>query len=260
MAHRDALLDPATARVTLVTALAWRAVAEIVRRRHATHGFTLVQLHPGISARGLLRLQLQPKSGGRPPFAIDFHLGGPSGTWMASTGAEGRFLDLLDPEPASVIDRIENAVGLPRCRGALPPSSVATLSVRVVAGLMESLVFGRHGWRATLGAWSAHDGDVAADWAVPMGVGSEPVDPADGLGRQARERLSRVVLIHRSVNDGPVAHLSNLQERALIVDIETGRIASVAEERVEPLGDVVQMREAADGSMGRLLAELVARL
>jgi hypothetical protein len=152
MIDRSSLWDPSSARVTLVTALAWRAIAEIVRRRHATHAFHLVQIHPGMSARGLLQLQLDPKSSGESLPAIDFNLGGPSGTWSTGSGAQGCFLDLLNPDPASVIDHIEGAVGLPRWGGALPVSSVAVLSVRVIAALVESRVFEPNGWRTTLGA------------------------------------------------------------------------------------------------------------
>ena len=254
------LLDPAFARVTLVTALAWRAIAEIVRRRHATHAFHLLQIHPGISARGLLRLQLDPTSSGEPLPAIDFNLGGPSGTWSTGTGAQGSFLDLLNPEPASVIDHIEAAVGLPRWGGTLPAASVAALAVRVVAGLAESRVFDQHNWRTTLGVYGCHGGDVAADWAGALGVRSSPPDPDGNLARDARERLSRLVLIHRSVDEFPVAKLSGLQGRALIVDIANGRIASVEGDGVDLLGDLLQMRAEAGGSMPRLLARLVTGL
>ncbi|NLA67959.1 MAG: hypothetical protein GX856_06910 [Gammaproteobacteria bacterium] len=253
-------MDPSGARVTLVTALAWRAIAEIVRRRHATHAFNVLQIHPGISARGLLQLQLHATSRGESLPAIDFSLGGPSGMWSAGSSPQGCFLDLLNPEPASVIDHIEEAVGLPRWRGALPATSVAALSVRVVAGLLESRVFDQHGWRSTLGTYGCHGGDVVADWAGLMGVNPSPPDPDGNLHRDARERLSRLVLIHRSADELPVAKLSGLQGRALIVDIATGRIARVEGGGVEPLGDLLQMRAAAGGSMARLLARLVTGL
>ncbi len=257
MADRNPLVDPVRARVTLVAALAWRAIAEIVRRRHATHAFDLLQSHPGASARGLLQLQLHATSGGEPLPAIDFNLGGPSGTWSTGTGAQGCFLDLLKPEPASVIDRIEDALELPRWRDVLPASSAAALSVRIIAGLIESRVFDQHVWRTTLGAYGGHGGDVAADWAERMGVKFRPPGPHGSLGRDARERLSRLVLIHRSADELPVARLCDLQGRALIVEISTGRIASVEGGGVKLLGDLSQMRAAEGGSVARLLARLV---
>ena len=251
-------MDPAAARLTIVTALAWRAIAEIVRRRHVTHAFKLLQIHPGTSVRGLLGLQLHSRSGGEALPSIDFNLGGPSGTWKTSLGADGCFLGLLNPEPWMVIDRLEEAVGLPRVHGGLPPSSTEALAVRVVAGLVESRVFDRQGWRTTLGVHGCHAGDVVADWVGPMGVRFDPPDAHDSLAAEAHERLSRLVLIHRTADECPVATLSGLQGRALLVDVATGRIASADPGGVTLLGDLRQMHGAAGGSMARLLAKLAA--
>jgi len=255
---QNPVLDPASARVTLVTALAWRAIAEIVRRRHVTHAFKLLQIHPGSSVRGLLELQLHSRSGGEALPSIDFNLGGPSGTWKTSSGAHGCFLGLLGPEPRTVIDRIEDAVGLPRVHGAVPASSTEALSVRVVAGLVESRVFDRHGWRTTLGVHGCHAGDVAADWTVPMGVRFDPPDAYGSLAAEAYERLSRLVLIHRTADECPVVTLSELQGRALLVDITTGRIAGAGPDGLELRGDLRRMRGAVGGSMTRMLAKLVS--
>ncbi|MEN1927661.1 hypothetical protein WCE37_01430 [Luteimonas sp. MJ250] len=252
------MLDPAKSRVTLVTALAWRAIVEIVRRRHATHAFKLRQVHPGISIRGLLELQLHCTSTGRALPAIDFNLGGPSGTWSTGSGAQGSFLALLEPEPGSVIDRIEAATGLPPFRGMLPASSTEGLSVRVVAGLAEGRVFDRQGWRTTLGAYGAHNGDAAADWAVPMGVEFDAPGPGRDLTPDAHDRLSRLVLIHRAADECPVANLSDLEGRGLLVDIATGRIASAERDGVNVIGNLRRMHSAVGGSMERLLAQLAA--
>lgn len=251
-------LRPGQARVTLVTALAWRAIAEIVRRRHATHTFKLRQNHPGSSIRGLLELQLHCTSTGRTLPAIDLNLGGPSGTWNTGAGAQGSFLALLEPDPGTVIDRIEEATGLPPFRGMLPASSTGALAVRVVAGLAESRVFDRHGWRTTLGAHGTHNGDVAADWAAPMGVVFDAAGPDRELTPEARDRLSRLVLIHRAADECPVTTLSGLEGRGLLVDIATGRIASAECGGVTFLGDLRRMHGATGGSIERMLAQLVA--
>lgn len=251
-------LAPSKARVTLVTALAWRAIAEIVRRHHSTHVFKLRQTHPGISIRGLLELQLHCTSTGRALPAIDFNLGGPSGTWGTGAGALRSFLALLEPEPGTVIDRIEEAMGLPPFRGMLPASSTEALAVRVVAGLAESRVFDRHGWRTTLGAYGVHNNDVAADWAVPMGVEFDAPGSDRDLTPDAHDRLSRLVLIHRAADECPVSKLSDLEGRGLLVDIATGRIARAERGGVKLLGDLRRMHGATGGSSGRLLAQLVA--
>jgi len=68
-------------RITVLATLAWRAMTEIVRRRHVTHGFDLLQVHPGISIAGLIELHLRPRDGDQ-PLRITFNLGGPyPGTW-----------------------------------------------------------------------------------------------------------------------------------------------------------------------------------
>ena len=41
-------------RITLLAALAWRAMTEIVRRRHRDYRFELLQVHPSISMAGLI--------------------------------------------------------------------------------------------------------------------------------------------------------------------------------------------------------------
>lgn len=258
MSGRDAQPDLAGARMTLATALAWRAITEIVRRRHPTHASRLLQIHPGSSARGLLQLQLHSKSTGEALPAINFNLGGPPGTWDLGPDGCGSLFALLGPEPGVVIDVIEEAAGLPRFNGTLQASSTEALSLRVVAGLVESRVFDRHAWRTTLGAYGCHAGDVAAEWAAPMGIRFDPPDACGGLAEDALERLSRLVLVHRTADDCPVTSLSGLQGRALLVDLATGRIASAEQGGVALLGDLRQMRRAADGSMQRLLARLVA--
>src|SRR5690606_40601253 len=94
-------------RITAVAALAWRAMTEIVRRRHPGHHFDLLQLHPGISTAGLIRLGLQPRDGGQ-PLRVDFHLGGPDpGSWQTPDGIGGPLLALLGREPVAAIDAIE---------------------------------------------------------------------------------------------------------------------------------------------------------
>lgn len=250
-------LNPASARVTLVTALAWRAIAEIVRRRHVTLGFHLRQIHPGTSIRGLLELRLHYRSTGRALPAIDFNLGGPSGTWKAGAGGQGSLLALLEPEPGSEIDRIEDAVGLPPFRGTLPASSTEALAVRIVAGLVETRVFDRDGWRTTLGAHGTCNGDLAADWLVPMGVGFEAAGADRELAPDDHDRLSRLVLVHRAADECPVITLSGLDGRGVLVDTASGRIAVADRGGVRPLGDLRTLHGAAGGSMARLLGRLL---
>jgi hypothetical protein len=209
------------ARVTLPCALAWRAMTELVRRHHAGRDIALEQVHPGSSTRGAYVLWLRGAEQDSQPIQIAFNLGGPSGTWSAGQPEVGGELsDLLLPDPARAIDRIEQALGLPAAPKPVPPSSQSVLGMRLVASLLEGLVFHREPWRATLGAHGHNGGTHIADWVRHLGLNGPRPDP----DRETLDRLGDQVLLHRCPDDTPVMHQDALQGTALLMDLRSGVI------------------------------------
>ena len=209
-------------RITVPAALAWRAMTEIVRRRHPGHHFDLLQLHPGISTAGLIRLGLQPRDGGL-PLRIDFHLGGPDpGSWQTPDGIGGPLLALLGREPVAAIDAIERAAGLPPWPGhTLPPSSPGVRAMRRLTAELESRVFQPRPWRTTAAfvGWSE---DLVCDWHRHF---TAPVVP-DACGQvrpEDRQRLSQLILLHEAPDEGCVLHQADLRGEGLVVDLGTGK-------------------------------------
>jgi hypothetical protein len=62
-------------RWSVVSASAWRLVAELVRRHDAQHDLRVAHLHPGMSSWGLLRLQ-EGWGWDTERSALSIHLGG----------------------------------------------------------------------------------------------------------------------------------------------------------------------------------------
>lgn len=241
------------ARVTLPCALAWRAMTELVRRHHAGRDLALEQFHPGMSARGAFGLWLEGGQPGSSPIRISFNLSGPSGAWSAGPPeVHGELSDLLLPDPARAIDRIEQAVGLPAAPKPVPPSNQTVLGMRVVAGLLESLVFDRHSWRVTLGAHD-HDGNThAADWVRHLGLEGLRSNP----DRDTLTRLGDCVLLHRTLDDAPVMNQGGLEGAALLIDLRSGvigRLDAAGWHKTHQLG-------ISTGFSGRALRLLVSKL
>ena len=120
-----------SSRVTLVSALTWRAIAELARRHGQRYEVRLVQFQPGNSMSGVIGLALREPATSRTITSVDFNLGGPSGTYTLQQG-EGRvsLAELLGEAPARVIDAIERDVGLPHLEEALPPSTPRSIALR----------------------------------------------------------------------------------------------------------------------------------
>lgn len=156
------MLDFNLARLTLVSALAWRAVAELFRRHRAHHELTVHQDHPGASVRGRLLVTVGSETAGRAP-CLALNLGGGiAGTWQIirrfdaigtsdASSAQDFAAGLLGARPTSIIDEIERAWGLPSRTGVLPPGDASTLTTRVIAALLERRVADIHAWRTTAG-------------------------------------------------------------------------------------------------------------
>jgi hypothetical protein len=114
------VLDFKGARITLVSALAWRVVAELFRRYQERYDLRVSQVHPGISVRGALYLTAGSAASQNPP-TLSLDLGGPSGTYAVlrridgnATGAAGSSSGpfagpMLSQDPSRVIDEIAEA-------------------------------------------------------------------------------------------------------------------------------------------------------
>lgn len=218
-------------RITLPAALAWRAMTEIVRRRHVDYRFDLLQVHPGISMGGLIQLRLQRRKGGRET-QVDFHLGGSRcGCWETPEGSGGALLSLLGRDPAASIDAIERGAGLPAWSGKkLPPSSAGVRAMRRVAAELEGAVFRPRPWRTTAALVGGSE-DAVCDWHQHL---IPPVQSGQwgAVAAGDRQRLSQLILVHEAPDEACVTRQASLPGEGLVVDIGTGKVARMTATRV----------------------------
>lgn len=222
-----------SSRITLVTALAWRAMTELVRRHHISHAFGLRQIHPGASMRGLLALVIESRSRGLQS-TLRFHLGGgESGKWEVEAGASGNVADLLADDPSQRIDEMQRAAGLPAQEGRVPASSDAVMAMRMIATMLERKVFEPVPWRITLGliGWSP---DIVSDWHRHF-IGRVQQDSWGGVSDKDAERLFQLVLLHEAHDEAPAHSQENIKGSALAVDLATGIAVRMTATEVEPL-------------------------
>lgn len=215
--------QPGELRITLLAALAWRAMAEIVRRRHVDSRFDVLQIHPGISMAGLIELHLHAHDG-RHDVRLCFNLGGPCpGTWQTTDGNGGHLLHLLGPNPVDVIDAIERSAGLPAWPGhRLPPSTPGVRAMRRIAAELEGKVFQPVPWRTTA-AFVGGSPDIVCDWHQHFTAAVEP-DEWGSIGIEDRTRLSQLVLIHAAPGGACVDTRASLEGEGLLVDLATGDV------------------------------------
>lgn len=243
-------------RINILSALAWRTIAEIARHQHVAHALEIEQYHPGISQHGALRLRLLARGGREPVATFDFELGGPApGT--VRVHARGRdatwtTLELLEDDPAPRLHRLQGLAGLACASGSLPPSSDRVLALRLIAGLLERKAFAPRRWRTTCGAWS-HDGAYgAAEWArqwLP-----EAVPEANRLDRGTARRLSELVLVHPlGCDDAPLVDASALNGPAAGFDLRTGEIGRMTKDKWKPIGAVRELHGKCRGAMGEMV-------
>lgn len=250
-------VDLSSARVTLVSALVWRAIAELSRRHAGRYQFRLVQFHPGASVRGVIRMELFEPSSQRPATWAEFNLGGPSGTYSVASG-EGRttLAALLGERPSAAIDVIEADLMLPPQTGALRPSSRQAISLRLLASLLERRVFDTTPWRASLAIWDWNGGSRVEPWHSRV-LGQDLSTPE---GRELtsvdRARLSDLVLLHANApGDGDDAK-AFAEMPALAVDLATGQLTVLTTQGERPLGEGRALYRVHGRSM-RALADAV---
>lgn len=262
-----------SARITLVFALAWRVVAELSRRYQHQYDIRVLEAHPGISIRGALHVTIGPLGDqDRPCLALN--IGGESGTYDILRPVGGRLRDprespsmpfagpMLSHDPSAIVDGISAAWGLPRSAGKLPGSHKTTIALRAVAGLLESLVFQRDGWRTTAGFCdNSAVGPMAPDWTAALGVSKELIRAAtDGRDPAAASFLTRYVLVHRCSDDDVCLRLDALKGSAWAFCLASGtatRLTAMGPDRVVSLPLRYQ---AVDRQSDALVHELAAAL
>lgn len=221
------VLDFSSVRVTLVSALAWRVVAELFRRYQGRFDLRVLEVHPGISVRGALYVTARSRNGERTA-VLSLNLGGPSGTYTVlqrvdglPLGADGSSViefaaPMLNMNPIAVVDQIAAAWGLPKSVGRIPPSNPSTIVARTIAGILESLVFRRESWRTTAGfCGNSAIGPMVPDWTAALGASETTIRrAANGRDVNAADFLTRYVLLHRCNGDSMCLRLDDLEGSA----------------------------------------------
>lgn len=162
-------------RRSLNAAIAWRLVAELVRRHQPRFGLRVLETHPGGGQYDCLSLTM---TGGDESAAIHlaaFNLDTGRVTVFHPIGSDGGAAHWRDDyyaefairadDPKAGVDRVEALLGLPRLR-TLPAASPAAKSLRILAAVMEAEAFMREPLRAEC-AWhdsSGMEGSYVAAW------------------------------------------------------------------------------------------------
>ncbi len=267
------VLEFKTARVTLVSALAWRVVAELSRRYQERYDLRVSQVHPGMSIRGALYLTTAPATGHEPP-ALSLDLGGPSGTYTVlrridgcAKGAAGKSSGpfagpMLSQDPSRVVDEIAAAWGLPKLEGKLPSSHTTTIVARTIAGVLESLIFRRESWRTTAGFCdNSAVGSMVPDWTAALGVSDRTIsDARRGRDARAADFLSRYVMLHRCVDDNISLRLHDLQGSAWVFCMATGTATQMNSGGPGRVVDLPRQYEASNRKTSALVHELAVAL
>jgi hypothetical protein len=256
----SALIDLAEARVTLVAALAWRAIAEIARRRSTKLKPRLVQFHPGSSSRGVISLRLYEKGQGACSAEVDFNLGGPSGTYNCAGGlsdVEGKsFAGLLYKNPKATIDEIERNMGLLAFSGRLPESTTRVIAIRLISGLLERRLFDPKPWRASLAVWDWNGGYGLNDWHECLLGKKYSFDQDGSLPAEIHTRLSDLVLIHAADAEEGSEVLEVVPSDSLAIDLDSGLVSIVRENQSRPFGECRALFEAHNRSISDLVSTL----
>ena len=229
-------------RITLSCAVAWRVIAELMRRHANTRDIKLLQVHPGTSIHGCYYVffdaHLERLSGAR---TLVLHLGGPSGTYevkgegtRASAGEREFFFPMLGSNPVAVIDQIDNDLGL-RSPGQLVPSTPAVLIARTIALCLEQAALQPVPIRTTA-AWldaSAY-GPHIAPWAkhfVPQSTRfKEAIESGEMAYAEGLAQLWPYFALHRWSDDSHNG--TELGLRLALFDFEKGRVLLLADDAV----------------------------
>jgi hypothetical protein len=161
-------------RLSVLNAMVWRLIAEVLRRHSPQHHFAVFESHPGMSARGCLHLALHHD--GRPPDGyaqVIFNLGGPTGTMdlvQTTTGPERSipFAEwMLERDPLEVVDAISRGLGL-KVPALIGSSSAPTIAARVLAASLVRESLARQPLRITSGWVDTSGGSSSPAWTAWM--------------------------------------------------------------------------------------------
>jgi hypothetical protein len=260
--------------MTLVSALAWRVVAELFRWHQRRLDLRVLQAHPGISMRGSLVVTIGcPLNNSTPALCLD--LGGPSGTYTVTRRVGSAALrprvpfsggfagPMLTDDPAAVIARIAEAWGLPPVPGQMRTSTPTTLTARVIAGLLERLAFDRSCWRTTAGYCdNSAVGPMVPTWLTALGQDADAIPEAlDNSSIEPASRLTRFVLLHRAVSsDGICLRLAQISGSAIAFDLATGEATVLTRRGAGQSFDIPDRYAATRRNMRLLINEFEAVL
>ena len=145
-----AILNPSNLvtqmRITILSAVVWRIIAELMRRHGKKHDIKVLQVHPGISIRGCYHLLFDaPLDRLGDATILILNLGGPSGTYsIRRKGAPENkresdfFFEMLGGDAVAFLDRIDGDLGLKTSK-KFPPSTPPVLVARTIATCLEEL-------------------------------------------------------------------------------------------------------------------------
>lgn len=201
-------------RFEVIQAAAWKLMAELFRRHAATQDLRLLELHPGASMRGQIRLMVErsPATDSLPS-AVTFSFGGPSGT--CDVEVDGRAvlegMDFVTPvlkqDPIETVDRLERCLGLRRPQ-FLPPSTPAVLAVRTLSAVFSHQWLERTSLRATSGWVDATPLCTVPGWTRIFGEDltelGDRVSRGELSWRDAHAQTHRFLAIHETLDGGPM--------------------------------------------------------
>lgn len=166
-------------RRSLNAAIAWRVVAELVRRHQPRFGLRVLETHPGGGQYDCLSLTMASPDGAHRVHLAAFNLGSGRVTVFNPVGTDGGVehwrddffaeFSVRSDDPKAGVDRTEALLGLPRLR-TLPPVGTAARCLRILASVMETQAFAREPLRAE-SAWhdsSGMEGSYVAGWLATV--------------------------------------------------------------------------------------------
>lgn len=250
-------------RMTVVSAFAWKVIAELMRRHSHECVIELLEIHPGISVRGCLQLKITPHlhSAGASRI-VTLNLGGPSGIVSIRHDDHGKLADefdflgsMLSEDPVVSIDRISRAMNLP-VPSALPPSSTQSLVARLIAEVLGRKVLSRRMLRTSSAWFDASQGSRIATWLRHFGF--DPVEQQRDLDSGAepwesiQSAVTQYVALHDCAPDESTL-LDHPPGNAVLFDMNSGRALLVTGKRQTMVLDA----PLAYNKQGRRLIQLV---
>jgi hypothetical protein len=221
-------------------AIAWRIVAELMRRHGRQFDIGVYQYFPGLSPWGVLTLHATPLRHEGP--ALHLNIGGgsagvigkivpfgavrarrsdwPGGNWAAAT--------LASEDPVGVVDEIEAMSGFPVAKG-VGVSTPPVLTARVLAALLQRHMCERDPLRAMPAVLDNQGYVGTTGWTNDV-----PEIAARIRSAPEAERLAIVAgcwLVHSCSIEGHASHPNYEAGAALALDFTSGRAYQVGRDR-----------------------------